>query len=58
MRIIRNLFAIAVLALSVQAADVVVIANNSVADTEVSASDLKVIFLGTKTSLGSSHVEP
>jgi hypothetical protein len=43
----------------VRAADFKVIANPSVSATEVSAGDLKDIFLETKTSLpGSGHVEP
>jgi len=40
------------------AADVKVIANNSVAANSISASDLKDVFLLDKDSLGSSHVEP
>lgn len=39
--------------------DIKVIANASVVATEISADELKNIFLGTKTSLGESgHVEP
>ena len=40
------------------AADVVVIANNSVAASSVSAGDIKDVFLLDKDSLGGSHVEP
>jgi hypothetical protein len=40
------------------AADVKVIANNSVAASSVSVGDLKDVFLLDKDSLGGSHVEP
>jgi ABC-type phosphate transport system substrate-binding protein len=41
------------------AADVVVVANPSVKATDVSAEELKLVFLGTKTSLSDgSPVEP
>jgi ABC-type phosphate transport system substrate-binding protein len=40
------------------AADVKVIANNSVAATSISASDLKDVFLLDKDSLAGNHVEP
>jgi hypothetical protein len=40
------------------AADVKVIANNSVAASSVSAGDLKDVFLLDKDSLGGSHVDP
>ena len=38
--------------------DFVVIANASLTDRTISASDLKQIYLGTKTSLDGRHVEP
>jgi hypothetical protein len=41
-----------------KAADVKVIANNSVAASSVSAGDLKDVFLLDKDSLGGGHVEP
>jgi ABC-type phosphate transport system substrate-binding protein len=40
------------------AADLVVIANPSVSASDISADDLKLIFLGSKTSFGGSNVEP
>lgn len=40
------------------AADVKVIANNSVSVSSVSAGDVKDVFLLDKDSLGGSHVEP
>jgi ABC-type phosphate transport system substrate-binding protein len=40
------------------ASDVKIIANSSVGASDVSAEDLKNIFLSTKTSFGDSHVEP
>jgi hypothetical protein len=40
------------------AADVKVIANNSVAANSISAGDLKDVFLLDKDSIGGSHVEP
>ena len=40
------------------AADVKVIANNSVTASAISAGDLKDVFLLDKDSLGGSHVEP
>jgi ABC-type phosphate transport system substrate-binding protein len=41
------------------ASDVVIVANPSVKASEVSAEELKLVFLGTKTSLGDgSAVEP
>jgi ABC-type phosphate transport system substrate-binding protein len=40
------------------AADVQVIANNSVAATELSAADVKDVFLGAKTSVAGGDVEP
>jgi hypothetical protein len=42
----------------VHAADVKVIANNSVTANSISASDLKDVFLLDKDSIGGSHVEP
>ena len=44
--------------LSARAADVKVIANNSVSISSVSLDDLKDVFLENKDSLGGSHVEP
>jgi len=41
-----------------QAGEVAVIANASASFSEVSASDLKQIFLGAKSSLGGATVEP
>ncbi len=40
------------------AADFVVVANTSIAQSEVSSDDLKQIFLGSKTSLAGAGVEP
>jgi hypothetical protein len=40
------------------AADVKVIANNSVSANSISAGDLKDVFLLDKDSIGGSHVEP
>ncbi|HUD56714.1 MAG TPA: hypothetical protein VMR02_15905 [Terracidiphilus sp.] len=40
------------------AADVKVIANNSVSASSVSSGDLQAVFLLDKDSLGGSHVEP
>ena len=45
-------------AVAMSAADFKVIANATVSASDVSAGDLKSIFLGTKTSLGDSHVTP
>jgi len=45
-------------ATALYAGDVKIIANPSVAETSVSADDLKGIFLQTKNSLGSAHVIP
>jgi len=42
----------------VRAAEVKVIANNSVTVNSISASDLKDVFLLEKDSIGGSHVEP
>ena len=44
--------------LQANAADVKVIANNSVSASSISASDLKDVFLLDKDSVGGSHVEP
>ena len=41
-----------------QGADYVVIANVNLGEARVSFSDLKQIYLGTKTSLDGQHVEP
>ena len=49
---------LALASIRVTAADVVVVANPSVAASEVSAADLKEIFLGAKTSVGGSDVQP
>ena len=59
----KTLISAAILAFSgvagLHAADFKVIANNSVGASDVSADDLKAVFLGTKTSLGDgSHVTP
>ncbi len=43
---------------SLHAANFQVIANSSVGVSDVSSDDLKSVFLGTKTSLGDSHVSP
>ena len=40
------------------AADVKVIANNSVSSSSVSSGDLQAVFLLDKDSLGGNHVEP
>jgi hypothetical protein len=40
------------------AADVKVIANNSVSTSSVSSGDLQAVFLLDKDSIGGSHVEP
>jgi hypothetical protein len=48
----------AVLAMPVAAADVQLIANPAVAAAELSASDVKEIFLGAKTAVGGAPVEP
>lgn len=47
-----------VLAVPVAAADVQVIANPAVGVTEIAADDLKDIFLGAKTTLDGSPVQP
>ena len=49
---------LALAARPVTAADVVVVANPGVAVSEVSAADLKEIFLGAKTAVGGSDVQP
>ena len=58
----RVIFAAAVLALALSpamAGDVKIIANSGVAASNVSADELKNVFLATKTSLSDgSHVEP
>lgn len=38
--------------------DVVLVANPSVSTSEISVSDLKLVFLGTKTTVSGSNVEP
>ena len=43
---------------SLQAAEFKVIANSSVGVSDVSSDDLKAVFLGTKSSLGDSHISP
>lgn len=62
MKILRTLLATTTLIFAatalLSAADVKVIANNSVAATSISASDLKDVFLLDKDSLGGNHVEP
>jgi ABC-type phosphate transport system substrate-binding protein len=52
------LCAVMLAAFPVAAADVQVIANGSVSVSELSAADLKEIFLGNKTSVGGGDVEP
>jgi hypothetical protein len=52
------LMALACAALPLAAADVKVIANPSVTETSISAGDLKLVFLETKSSVGGVHVEP
>lgn len=42
----------------VAADDVMLVANPSISASEISAEDLKLVFLGTKNSLGGSGVEP
>ena len=58
----RGLIRIAILAFAAAAAasadDFVVVANGSVTQTEVSSDELKLVFLGSKTSLGGGPVEP
>lgn len=49
---------VALLAAPLQAADVQVIANPGVSVAELTASDLKDIFLGSKTDIGGAAVEP
>ena len=44
--------------MAARSADFVVIANPKLADGSISASDLKQIYLGTKTSLNGQSVEP
>ncbi|MFM2125450.1 MAG: hypothetical protein RL328_1901 [Acidobacteriota bacterium] len=46
------------LATAIQGADYVIIANSSLGDAQITASDLKQIFLGVKTTVGGQHVEP
>lgn len=62
MKALRTLLATAPLMLAatafLSAADVKVIANNSVAASSVSAGDLQAVFLLDKDSIGGSHVEP
>jgi hypothetical protein len=62
MKILRTLLATAALMFAatafLSAADVKVIANNSVTSNSISAGDLKDVFLLDKDSIGGSHVEP
>jgi hypothetical protein len=62
MKILRTLLATAALMFAatalMHAADVKVIANNSVTANSISAGDLKDVFLLDKDSIGGSHVEP
>jgi ABC-type phosphate transport system substrate-binding protein len=44
--------------LAVGADDVVLVANPSITASDISADDLKLVFLGTKNSVGGSGVEP
>ena len=57
-KLMMSLAFVGLLALPVTAADVQVIANPSVGAAEVTADDLKEIFLGAKTSFGGGSVEP
>lgn len=57
-KLLMSLAFVGLLALPVTASDVQVIANPSVGAAEVTADDLKEIFLGAKTSLGGGAVEP
>lgn len=58
----QHYFLLAALALgaaAATAADFKVIANPGIKSSEISANDLKEVFLATKTSLGDgTHVEP
>jgi hypothetical protein len=47
-----------IIPLHATAADVKVIANNSVASSSISSGDIQAVFLLDKDSLGGSHVEP
>lgn len=62
MKLIRSVFAFtlfgALATAPMLAGDVKIIANPSVTQTEVSADDLKEIFLQNKNSIGSAHVTP
>jgi ABC-type phosphate transport system substrate-binding protein len=49
---------LSVAAWPVEAADVVVVAHPGVAVSELSAADLKDVFLGTRTAVGGSDVQP
>src|SRR5579875_2100182 len=44
--------------LPLNAAEFKVVANSGVSVSDVSSDDLKAVFLGTKTTLGDSHVSP
>jgi ABC-type phosphate transport system substrate-binding protein len=52
------LLLVAVCLAQVSASDVQLIANSSVTASELSADDVKEIFLGTKTAVGGGEVEP
>jgi ABC-type phosphate transport system substrate-binding protein len=58
----KSLFLLAILAMStvggLHATDFQVIANPGIGVSDLSSDDLKAVFLGTKTSLGDSHVAP
>jgi ABC-type phosphate transport system substrate-binding protein len=59
---LKHLLAVAALmipvAVELHAADFKVIANPAVNVSSVSSEDLKAVFLGTKSSLGDTHVVP
>lgn len=57
-KLIMSLTFAGLLALPVAASDVQVIANGSVTVSELSAADLKEIFLGNKTSVGGGDIQP
>ena len=58
MRIVPVCLLVAVLAVPADAADVQVIANPGLAVSELTTSDIRDIFLGSKTAIAGSPVEP
>ena len=58
MTTVRAILLASLLAATAGAADFVVIANQSLQTTAVSANDLKQIYLGNKTTIHDRHVEP